>query len=519
MTAGAGQVVGQADGEWRAWRQRLVAGVRLLRLELRRSAMVWMLPVTGALFWYNAFRESMAEPAMWNLRAMTMQHGVLLDFAPPVVGAAAWMGSRDGRRQLTDLIGTVPRPRWTAQLATWAAVTCWALVAYCCCVGVLYGLTARQASWGGPLWWPAVVGAAGIPALAAVGFAAGAWFPSRFTVPIVTVGAFFALGFSSQPRAPQWRVSPTVSGAPSIGPDAGIGTFYHYLPDLSIAQVICVVGVAVAALGALGLLDRASGSWLRPIASSMTAVGLAAVVLAAGLAGTARLDPHGMLVIPALHDAANDRPIGYTPICAHAVIPICLNPAYAAYLPECKRALAPVLAEVAGLPGLPVRMSQGAPVYFGPLNSGFAPSGAGVVIADGSSDGSRQTTLVLPDQLPGEPSGADITVNQFIGQIRLPVAADLIKIMVGVAPGAVRVGAVPGAGRISAASGGGSPAQRAVAAALAIDAGATGAPRANTAVGLAADRFAALPAAVRHAWLATHLTALRAGRITLAQLP
>ena len=36
---------------------------------------------------------------------------------------------------------------------------------------------------------------------------------------------------------------------------------------------------------------------------------------------------------------------------------------------------------------------------------------------------------------------------------------------------------------------------------------------------LLADFVAALPASVRHAWLARHLGALRAGRITLAQLP
>jgi hypothetical protein len=41
-------------------------------------------------------------------------------------------------------------------------------------------------------------------------------------------------------------------------------------------------------------------------------------------------------------------------------------------------------------------------------------------------------------------------------------------------------------------------------------------PRAMTA---ATVRFAALPAGARHAWLTTHLPALRAGRITLAQLP
>jgi hypothetical protein len=35
----------------------------------------------------------------------------------------------------------------------------------------------------------------------------------------------------------------------------------------------------------------------------------------------------------------------------------------------------------------------------------------------------------------------------------------------------------------------------------------------------AARRFAALSSSARHAWLMQHLAALRAGRITLAQLP
>ncbi len=35
----------------------------------------------------------------------------------------------------------------------------------------------------------------------------------------------------------------------------------------------------------------------------------------------------------------------------------------------------------------------------------------------------------------------------------------------------------------------------------------------------AARRFAALPAVAKHAWLVQHLAALRAGRVSLAQLP
>jgi hypothetical protein len=41
----------------------------------------------------------------------------------------------------------------------------------------------------------------------------------------------------------------------------------------------------------------------------------------------------------------------------------------------------------------------------------------------------------------------------------------------------------------------------------------------DTPIGAKALRFAALPTATRHAWLAEHLPALRAGRLTLADLP
>jgi len=44
-------------------------------------------------------------------------------------------------------------------------------------------------------------------------------------------------------------------------------------------------------------------------------------------------------------------------------------------------------------------------------------------------------------------------------------------------------------------------------------------PRLSTAAEKASRRFAALPSVTQHAWLVRHLPDLRAGRITLAQLP
>src|SRR5262249_33149878 len=121
--------------------------LRLLRLEVRHSAMAWLVPLAAVLFWYNAYRPALAVPPLWSLRALGMQHAALLDFALPVTGAAAWMGSRESRRGTADLTGLAARPQWIRQLTSWAAVTSWALVAYVGCVGVLYAVTAHQAAW------------------------------------------------------------------------------------------------------------------------------------------------------------------------------------------------------------------------------------------------------------------------------------------------------------------------------------------------------------------------------------
>ena len=178
----------------RAWRVPRPAGsARLLRIELRRSPMLWLLPLLAALFWYGTYRTAMNNPPFWNKRGATLQANAMLAFAPLLAGAGAWAGSRDGRRGLADLVGVTAVPRWAGQLATWAAATIWAELLYLAGVAVLYGVTAHQGAWGGPLWWPVVVGVAMIAASCALGFAAGLLLASRFTAPLAALVMFLAL--------------------------------------------------------------------------------------------------------------------------------------------------------------------------------------------------------------------------------------------------------------------------------------------------------------------------------------
>jgi len=162
-----------------------LTAARLLRIELRRNATPWALPLIAGLFWFDSFRQSTGQPPFWILRTFwSMGQGhTITDFGPFVAGVAAWMGSRDARRGLSDLVTGTVRPRWAAQLATWAATAVWAVGAYLVFVGVMFAAYARQGLQGAPPWWWVAVGAVAVTAFSAAGFALGAYWPSRFAAP------------------------------------------------------------------------------------------------------------------------------------------------------------------------------------------------------------------------------------------------------------------------------------------------------------------------------------------------
>jgi hypothetical protein len=547
----------------RAWRVAPAAGpARLLRIELRRSPMLWLLPVLAAAFYVSTYRPAMDNPAFWNIRSAMVQTHTMLVFAPLLAGAAAWVGSRDGRRGLVDLVGVTAVPRWAGQLALWAAAAIWAEALYLAGVGVLYGVTAHQGAWGGPLWWPVVVGAAVVAASCALGFAAGVRLPGRFTAGLAALVVFLALAggaFAIQDNQAYAQVWPLNVQGPF--PSDSYGIFYPYLPDLAIAQVLFLAGLAAAALGALGLPAAAGSRWLRGAVAAVTVAGLAAAGTGTALAGTARVEAHG-IVIPALHDAASDRPTPYTPVCSRGAVPVCLQPAYRSDLPGVTAGLGPLLGQLAGLPGAPVRVTQVAVTtvqstrgnginFGGPVISGGPPvlylPLSGLTLPGEGSTHAAEFTAALRDQygpmivneLVGLPAGAvAIGVNDVVGphhaaQFAVAQALDEFLNLNAAPPPGTRPPShsVPArAGGNGAAAGGGVGAGGSYAGAggTGIGAGANGTGGGGSASGAspspaqlqaAVDRFAALSAAMRHAWLAAHLPALRAGRITLSEIP
>jgi hypothetical protein len=498
---------------------------RLLWVELRRNATPAVLPLIAVLFWFDSYRIAATMPPLWVERLFYIlgQGHALIDFAPFVAGVAAWMGSRDGRRGMTDLVAATVRPRWEGQLATLAATVLWAVGFYLILMGVTLGLLGRSISYGAPPWWPIAADAVGVAAFTCAGFALGAYFPGRFIAPVAAFGAVFAMGTSSQigfSSSGGWAlILPTMSNS-TFDKDAGV--FYQFLPDVPIARVMFCAGVAVTAVGLLGLPVRAGGPRLRLSAAVFTGIGAAAAVTAVALASTAQIGPYGA-VIPALHDAANDRPIPYTPVCRDAGIPVCVHPAYGSYLPDVTTALRPVVAEIAGLPGAPVRAAQVATVFekTSPTPGGGPPTAAELQLA---TIAGSPPVLRMPLNAITLPGSFGALTASFLGQIRVQFVH----------------------GFVGAGGGAGSQVQQAIQAALLQGAGVPFAeqPAALAYAGLpssaappsgpgrhhgpgtasgpiyaAAGRFAARPAAARHAWLAAHLGVVRAGRLTLRQLP
>ena len=479
--------------------------LRLLWIELRHNVMPWLLPLIAALFWFDSYRPSTGTPPVWVLRTFwNMGQGhTIIDFGPFVAGVAAWMGSRDGRRGTLDLVTGTPRPRWVAQLATWAATAIWAVGAYLVFVGVMFGVYMSQGLQGEPPWWWVGVGAVAVAAFSAAGFALGAYWPSRFAAPLAVFGGFLAMMVSSQTGFSEpkgWYLILPTNSNNNYGADTGM--FYPFLPDLPMARMMFLAGIAIVALGLAGLPARAGGPRLRWAAAVVTACGVAVAGTAVGLAATARIAPNGA-VIPALHDAANDRPLPYTPACGHATIPVCVNPGYRPDLTHVMTAVGSVAREIVGLPGAPARAVQVATYY-------SAGNAAGPILpGEAETIGGSPPVLRLPLGAIGLVGGFGQDPQDFTDQVRLQF-----------------VHAFVGAG-----SGTGTPAQQAVQAALLERAGVplplvskelaiAGLPvQAAGPVYAAAGRLAALPPAARHAWLATHLAALRSGQLTLRDLP
>ena len=489
----------------------LPRSARALWLEFKRNAVPYVLPLLAAVFIFDTLRTADGFAPIWTLRASVIGDHMLFEFSAFAGGLAAWAGSREGRRKTVDLVAPTPRTAWARRSTTLAGTLCWMLLAFLAGVAVLYIQTAAQATWGGPPLWPVFVGVFGVIVVTVIGFTCGALSPGRFTAPLVAIGVLVVY----QTGLRQALGVTTSSGtyallSPANGPPVvDTGVYYHVAPDLPIVQVMFMGGIAVALFGVLGLapalrglaparaaLARRGGWLLRTVAVVLVACGVAASWTAFALAGTAKPDAVGGWEIPALHSSASDRTVPVTRDCTSSSgFRVCVHPAFSFYLHALAAAFEPVTAEIAGLPG--------------------APAGAREVASVSGGQDVQSGTSVSPPVFEFTAEHVGAMFGQFNG---IPDPAGWASGFQQGLLDAFLTGRPPHAGPVPILLG---PAQQAVEDALltVVRSQPPGPGVTSAGVSAAAHRFAALSASARRTWLVAHLTALRAGAITLAQIP
>jgi hypothetical protein len=511
-----------APDSHRPWRQ----AARLLRMEIRHSAFVWCLPLLIVLFIYDPYRTAAGYPALWPVRSTVVLNKFWPDMVIFAAGFSAWAGSREGRRNAGDLLATTARPAWARQLASLAGTAFWVLAAFLAGVIALYVQTSLQATWGGPPITPVVVGVLGLVAVCAVAFTLGALFPGRFTAPIVAVALMIITLYAFRQAVGDNGGSSGAVGV--LSPDGGVpgndwGIFSPVSIGVPLVQGAFMAGVALAAVGVLGLSQRvggvgwrgaasavaAGGARLRAIAVSAVAVGAALAVAGFALAGTANVsDGTSTLQIPAIDNAlAGGKPIPYTPVCSSAgSFSVCVHPAYRDYLPDATSALAAVAAELAGLPGTPARAVE---VSQASLPPAVAEDNGNGQVKDGVYEFTMNDAVAFT---PDAPILWSVFQQDILQTVIVGSAGQLITTTQPsndtTAQQAVEDGLLQAVGSQPTPIGGpqNGPAGRQF-------------QQQQNEVTQAAAKFAALPAATRHAWLVANLSALKAGTITLAQLP
>lgn len=444
-----------------ARRPDLPGALRMLRIEIRRNVALFLFPVIVAIAWL-LLRGQWWEPLLWESTNQLLHQAVLLFTLPAMSGAAAWMAGRSRRRGMEELLATTPLPDTRRHLTVLAATTVWGLLAYAVFAAYMMGRTTLGATWGGPHLWPVMFVIAAILAHIGWGFACGILVPSRFTTPLVAVGAF--------------GVQQVVANIKQSMPDGGsMPTWATHLSahdqysTPTASRALFYAALTCAALAVIALRNQRSISrWTALIGSvALTIVGVAMVW------GESPRSPMGSMVSydnwgRELH-YEEQRP---APVCKGAPVAVCVHPQYQPWLDETVAAANEFMKPLLGLPGVPMRLEQG----------------IGGLMTGSGEERSRLAIGGVVDELVMDPSA--IRNGASMNEAQLAIRTWLQG----------RLGEDHGCydGMPEEHDSPGTESRRTC------DAGA---------------RFARLTAAEQRAWLEKHYADLRAGKLTLEDLP
>ncbi|MBA2760203.1 MAG: hypothetical protein H0U38_11010 [Chloroflexia bacterium] len=454
---------------------------RLALIEVRFSyAWLFMPMVVVATIWFfDTFMFVSGRD--WSAISSNIAQTFLL-VGPAGALWSAFVASREDRSGLSDLTSSLPTRSLPRHLIVIGTPVVGSVMAYAIGAVVITLWYGREATWGGPDWNLIGFGALVVLTCAAIGAAAGRLLPQRFAPFIVSGSLFlyFVMSISivdfgtslrgwallSYPRDRNNFLSPLMTYPPEVAADE---------PPL-IAGV--VIGLAALSL-ALAVLVGSHGRWKTAIPIMVVAM----VGFGAAIPMTTITDEDRAVAMAAVHEGP--VPVENPPlVCAGEVVTTCLHQVDTRDLDPAAATVDALVGPIAGLPGVPERIEMRADV----------PSEPGIL--RGGLAGFNMTPEQLANFLTGEiffeegEFGALSPPEQVILAWLIAPVTDIEELWLIAPPETMYREVAP-----------------AVIAAW------------HDEIQTHADRFAALSTVEKHAWLETNWDALRAGELTLEDLP
>ncbi len=314
------------------------AWLRLLRVEARRNPGLWLFPLVAIMIVYTTTETLPKGIRLWPETSVSLRETIVL-VGPLAGGLAAWAAIRDRRRGIEELLATTPRPAAVRSLANWGATTAWYVLAYLVAATSIFVWVYLDGVWGSPAFWPILLGLFALLADSALGYAAGSYVPSRFTVPLVAITFYWVQGVTiAYLDSSAAYLSPVVGLNPSV--------FYGVLPNIFVEQSLWLLGIAGAAVAVVMLKGGNVPAFSR-------GAFVASVVVA--MMGAVMLLKTPVLVTPSQEQRAF---VPYESVCAEEAIPVCVHPAYEGMLRGTADTVVEVAAPLLGIPGGPVQAEQ-----------------------------------------------------------------------------------------------------------------------------------------------------------------
>lgn len=329
---------------------------RLASMDFRRGYGFWLVPALIALGCLYYARASQPDPVLWGYRSVHLSWSFAI-LGP--VGAAwgAWLAGRERRSRTETLLASTSTSTMARDLRALLAPTIGALAAYAGIGAFVLTRTAMETTWGGPVWSVILYGAWMITAYTVVGTVAGLLVPARLTPMIAGFGLllFTTLTYTYFDTQSAFRYLTPFRWVSD--PHAYDDVLFHGARSGGSLVIPFALALGVALAAAAMMLAVRSG-WRRAsligvVAALVLVPSVDAAIAPLGQPAQYRFEPLSGLEVGA-HGPVENPPV----VCAGEIVETCIHKAFASDLDAVAAQVDATLAPVAGLPGVPTRFEQ-----------------------------------------------------------------------------------------------------------------------------------------------------------------